>query len=61
MDRLPDPASIGGALRFLAQLSAAARECAADETRVDELTARRRRRIVRASVVRTEVRQVKAL
>jgi hypothetical protein len=57
------PSSIGGALHFLAELSAVARECAASGAWNDELGVRRRQRLEARQPVEsiTEERQVKAL
>jgi hypothetical protein len=63
MDSLPDPKRVVGAIRFLAELSAVAAECAnATGLWDDELTARRRQRTDArtAGDIREEL-QVKAL
>lgn len=44
MDAALDPRRISGALRFVAELSAVAAECARADEGTDELTARRRLR-----------------
>jgi hypothetical protein len=44
MNAMQDAQSVMGALRFVADLSAAAAECRVARTRDDELTARRLRR-----------------
>jgi hypothetical protein len=63
MDSTPDPKRVVGALRFLAELSAIAAECAtATGLWDDELTARRRQRLdARTGADLAEELQVKAL
>ncbi|HYW53335.1 MAG TPA: hypothetical protein VFF00_05035 [Candidatus Elarobacter sp.] len=62
MNATSDNRCVAGALRFLAELSSVAEECAATGVWDDELTARRRQRDdSRGSGVRAEEIQVKAL
>ncbi len=63
MNGLSKASSIGDALRFLAELSAAARECAASGAWTDELSLRRRHRddVRPAFELRAAERQRKAL
>lgn len=62
MDSTTEARRVAGALRFLAELSSVAAECAATRVWDDELTARRRQRgDVRAADRRTEVLEGKAL
>ncbi len=63
MNGIPRASSIGDALRFLTELSAVARECAASGAWTDELSLRRRQRddVRPALEPRTAERQRKAL
>jgi hypothetical protein len=62
MNATSDGRCVAGALRFLAELSSLATDCAATGVWDDELTARRRQREdSRGSGVRHEELQVKAL
>ncbi|MEA2689326.1 MAG: hypothetical protein QOJ39_1117 [Candidatus Eremiobacteraeota bacterium] len=61
MNATSDSRRVVGALRFLADLSAVAEECAAAGVWDDELTARRRQRIDARGAEPREEHQVKAL
>jgi hypothetical protein len=62
MNATSDDRRVAGALRFLAELSSVAADCAATGVWDDELTARRRQREdSRGADVRAEELQVKAL
>jgi hypothetical protein len=62
MNATSDDRRVAGALRFLAELSSVAADCAATGVWDDELTARRRQREDSRGVdVRAEELQVKAL
>jgi hypothetical protein len=62
MDATSNDRRVAGALRFLAELSSVAADCAATGVWDDELTARRRQREdSRGADVRAEELQVKAL
>ncbi|MDB5073594.1 MAG: hypothetical protein JWM87_4705 [Candidatus Eremiobacteraeota bacterium] len=61
MNATSDNRRVAGALRFLAELSAVAQECAAAGVWDDELTARRRQRVDTRGVEIREEHQVKAL
>ncbi len=61
MNATSDSRRVAGALRFLAELSAVAEECAAAGVWDDELTARRRQRIDPRGTESHEEHQVKAL
>ena len=61
MNATSDSRRVVGALRFLAELSAVAEECAAAGVWDDELTARRRQRVDTRGVEIREEHQVKAL
>jgi hypothetical protein len=61
MNATSDNRRVAGALRFLAELSAVAEECAAAGVWDDELTARRRQRVDTRGVEIREEHQVKAL
>ena len=63
MNASPDSRRVAGALRFLAELSAIAAECAEAGVWDDELTARRRQResVLGLSETQAQELQVKAL
>ena len=61
MNATSDNRRVAGALRFLAELSALAEDCAAAGVWDDELTARRRQRVDARGVEIREEHQVKAL